>query len=377
MKQYYLILVIFVLISCHKKPESKLNSDIQKQITIEELNTSDLNQENTGLIIFGQLQNERKASYDIGGLVYEIKLSNGISVHKWPSSESITIDNLRSNTVIEITGVSGNKELIDGREEYWIGITWGENTFGPQKYGWVLSSKLNLHSIFFTDLQISGTNRNEQGKLVLNAKYAVNDNVQEFSILPNKQENGNSYTFFWDYRNENFHYSSRPGLYEWNEDTKELKHLSYIISDGFLDWQHIVTSGFRYLIKYKERENWVGEICIWNLKNGEIKLAGRINDTLKLNGHIVEIAKYYDVMYADGWLNHEGDDDWVYGNHLTDKEKDFAKEYLEKNSVPEKHLAHIRENPGIGVVMFFILVEYNIETNEEKIVGGVYLSGRI
>ncbi|MCL2412161.1 MAG: hypothetical protein FWC97_11025 [Treponema sp.] len=386
MKIYYLILIVFILISCTRRSENNLSSDEQLQSPVYELSEPVLDleslldmpkQENILFINFNQIQNVHRATWNIGGLVYRIRLQNEVNVHRWPLLESRTISTLRSNTVVEIVGVTENNAIFDGQEDYWVGITWGENSHGPQNYGWVLSSFLKLEGVFLTNLIINSSSINAQGNLVLNARHTINGIEREFYILPNKQEGYNNFTFFWDYRNENFHYSNRPGLYVWNEDTKELKHLSYIISDGFLNVPHIVTSGFRYLIKYLEQENWVGDIFVWNLNNGEIILRSRFHGPFELNGYVVKIAKYYDYFsYSSGWQNHEGDDNWIFRNPLSDEEKAFARNFLETNDIPAEYLENIRQNPSVGVVLFFILVEHNIDTNEGKIVGGVYIHGQ-
>jgi len=349
---------------------------MQDRITNYELNVPIFNQGNEVFYKFGQSEYESKPSWNIGGQIFKIKLFDIVRVYKWPSSESNIINTLQRNTDVDIIGVAGKMEIINGYEEYWIGITWGENNHGPQNYGWVQSSNLKLEDVFFSEISIISTSTNDQENLILNVIYTINDIESEFSIFPEKQEN-NNYTFFWDYRNDNFHYSSKPGLYVWNDETKELKHLSYIISDGYLNWQHIVTNNFEYLILYKEIENSIGNINVWQIDDGEIILFGKIYDKFSLNENTLEIVKYYDVLYSSGWRNHEGEDNWMYGNRLSAEEIEFAGYYLEKNEVPEEYLDHVNQIPGINAVLFFIVVERNIETSEEKITGCIYIPVQI
>lgn len=350
-----LLIIILTLASCTKS-ETLNNTDTAISSVKRE--------EQDNRIIFGQKENERRPSYEIGGLVYRIKIPNMATVRRLPFNDSETTDTLPVNTVIDIAGADNG----------WLALTWGEESHGPQKYGWILSEEINIKDLFTTELFIINTDTDTHGNLTLNAQYILNDEVKEFIIIPNKQKDFNNYTFFWDYRNDNFHYSCKPGLYIWNDDNRELNHISYIISDGFLTWKHLITGDLKYLFMYSDWEgSSLNSVCIWNLENCEIIFTSRYYGKFNLNEETMETAKYYDSYFGGEWQNHEGEDNWTYGNYLTGEEKEFARNYIETNNIPEEFLREIELGYGAKFIMFIILIEHNIETNTDKISGGKYI----
>jgi len=367
-----LIIIITLLIIIAACDRSKNTADETEEIEIVQFE-----QEEITPVIFGLMENEFKATYDIGGIVYRIRIPSDIEVRKQPMLDSEITHILRKDTVIEIVGVDNIMYIIrnDSEEKIFrLAITWGENHYGPQNYGWVLSSDLNIEGCFMSELQIINTQKNEQGNLILDVLHTFDGYENEFSITAFRLGEQNVYTFFWDYRNENFHYSGNPGLYKWNDETKELFHISYIISDGYQGWRYIVTNEFKYLIKYSERRNsQLNGVNIWNLENDETILSGRYYGNFKLDGNTVELARYYDTYISDGWQNHEGLDNWIYGNYLTDNEKAFGKNFIETNKIPDDLIEEVEQGYGIKYIMLMIIIEYDFETNTRNIIDGKYI----
>jgi len=361
MKYSIILLYIIILLSCN-------NKQINKNILIEEnnifiLNQSDNSQQSNS--VFYKLENNEDF-FRFGnmayGIIYNTIINNDVNVYLLPSFNSRVKDELIKGTRVQIIGISDLKETLENNDVHWVKIYYGTEDIFPQdpKTGWILSNSTTLERCYLSNLEIEKTDGNERG-LVLYGKYYLNNLIMEFSVSTHKLENQDFYTFSWDYSKKGFHYSNKMGLYIWNDNTKELRHISYVGGQGskwgFSSWA-IVTDDFKYMLQDQGTDIPPRRVVIWSLENGEEIFSAKYYD-ISLKGYLVEIVKFYKEHYDGKWSEH-------IESNLNDIEINFAKNFINKNDPYE----YFEELPNSFAML--IVYDYNIETKEIKILSGKY-----
>jgi hypothetical protein len=293
------------------------------------------------------------------------------NVYVLPTVRSKIKGKLVKGKDISILGFAEAEGTIKGQTEHWVKIQYIYDTYA----GWIQSDVINIENFVVSELHIESSSfyrRHEayQGdRLILHGKYIVENQEREFSVGADKVDGQDFCLFWWNGSNENFHYSTRPGLYIWNEDKKELKHITYIDGiDGEIEtnsasgWD-MVTNDYKYLIQDYGSAPPPRGIAVWNLDNGEKIFSGSYYEHINLNGHTIEIIKRYDEYFNGKWLNRE--------NGLTKEEIDYAKRFIETNKPPADLLG--MANTGMAGLGLILVLEYNLDNGKTKIKEGKYI----
>ena len=306
---------------------------------------------------------ETKTLYDDDDV--SLIIQEDADVYVLPSIKSRIKGNVKIDDEEKILGFAETEGAIRRQNEYWIKIYCYEQD--GSRCGWIKSTVTNKENISISDLQIESSSKKTINGHTLYFLHGKNQKG-ELSIEAQKTENQNIYTFWWNHHCKGFHYSNRPGFYIWNEDTKELKHITYF--DGINDeettyganmWT-IVTDDYKYLIQDFGTAPPPRGIQIWNMDNGEKIFFGQYYVNINLHGHIIEVVKEYDEYFRGKWQNRK--------NSLTEEEIDFAQNFLKTNKPP----ADLVEIADSGLILaLYLVLEYNMDTGKTKIKEGKYI----
>jgi hypothetical protein len=368
MRKIAILIIINTLLSCHKE---KIHINTEENNSI--ISTSEIH--------ISQIENEPYYKLNInevinpyGGIVYISFITNDVNVHLLPQFDSRIIDELNTGTSIRIIGISNIIESLENNDLYWVKIHYGEGEYfniNP-KIGWILSSFTRIDRCCISNLEIVKmeiTNfSSKYYRFKLHGTYNINSQIMDFSVYANKLDNQDFFTFTWDHTSVGFHYSNKPGLYIWNENQKELRHISYIGGQGS-KWGNshwsVVTDDFKYLLQDQGTAPPPRIVVIWDLEYGEeISFSENIEnliyyyEDINLKGYIIEILKYFNIYYDGKWHTRN--------SNMTDEEIKFAEIFIKENDPPQDLIDY-------GCFSFQIVYEYNIETKKEKIIGGQYI----
>jgi hypothetical protein len=359
MKKIIIIFSMFVSLSCTNKNNAKEqiiqeeNTEIDTVSNVDEADISHiLNEE------YKYRGNESTFGIDYGCIIYITDIINDVNVYVLPNLNSRVKDKLSKSRRIIIIGISDN-------DNYWVKIYYGEEegSFPDPKTGWILSSYVNIEKINISNLVIEKKEINKSGYIRLYGTYNSGSLAKEFSVLVNKLENQDFYSFSWDHTEKGFHYSNKPGLYIWYEEQNELRHISYAGGEGskwgFSSWA-IVTDDFKYMFQDQGTNIPPRGVVIWNLENGEEILSEMYYMNINLKGHSIEVVKFYKEYYNNKWSENGR-------SGLTDEEIIFAQKFINEND-PNKYFKEELPN-SFGML---IVYEYNIDTTEKRIIGGKY-----
>jgi hypothetical protein len=134
------------------------------------------------------------------------------------------------------------------------------------------------------------------------------------------------------------------------------------INLGPSSWQ-IMTYDSKYLIQDYGTRPPPRTVVVRNLETDEIIFSGIYYENINLQGHTIEIVKFYGEYYGGTW---------AINNNLDEEEHNFAKHFLETHEPPEE-LVETADSAGGNGMGLLILFEYNIETGESRIIGGKYI----
>jgi hypothetical protein len=360
MKIRYIIFTVLLLTTCNKTVNEPISilSDDNEIVQVDKVEQFELNNPILSNIMnFGFDYNETSISPYNGKIYSSEIIFDDVNVYRLPDINSEIINTLIKSTKIYIIGIS-EKFVVDGQEECWVNIHYGEDRRGNPLLGWILCKYTDIEIFFISYLTITNSGENRWGSLVLSGTYSINGIEKEFSVLTNKLENQDFYVFCWDYSQNDFHYSNKPGLYIWYEDSKILEHISYIGGAGsywgLSSWQY-VTYDFKYLIQDYGTNIPPRGFNVWNLQNGEIINSGSYGRYIKLREHtIIRVVKWYNRSANGVWSNRQ--------NSFNEEEIIFAENFIKNN-----------EPPDVMYFSFYILFEYDLETMDYRIYDGIYL----
>jgi len=371
MKNILIIFSLIILFSCTNRYNDKNISDkenilIETSVSAYNINTYNDNvYQNNNEEIFELSENE--LIFRFGGIIYQTHITNDVNVFLLPDFESRIKDELVKGTVVQIIGISDKNEKFEENDYFWVKILYGAApAMRDPNVGWITSNFTNVETLKVSNIEIDRSRMDSLGNLILYGTYKINDFVMEFSVTAINVEGQNFFTFSWDHTHENFHYSNLPGLYIWNEEKKELQHITYIGGQGskwgFSSWSKI-TDDFKYLLQDQGTSPSRG-VVIWSLKDGEEIFSAGYNIDINLKGYTIEIYQYYGEYYAGKWtINRE---------NFTEGEINFVNIFMEENEPPKElvRIADLAQGNGLALL---IIYEYNIHTKERRIIGGKYI----
>ena len=292
-----------------------------------------------------------------------IVTQESVDVYRYPDFKTI-VGQLEKGGEVYIIGVY--EKNIENRALCWLKIQYeSDGTFG----GWILSDATNIGNCSPSRLQIKKSSKDNWGNLILEGQYVINDREYDFSVISNNVK-GNIYSFWWDHLRSDFHYYTIPGLYYWDENKKELEHISYIAGiDGEIQaygasiWA-MVTDDRKYLIQDYGTVPYPRGLIVWDINKGEIVFTGKYYEKITLHEHILEIVEYYGEYDKGNWK--------IINKNLNEDDMQFARNYMEKNKPPAEMIKEADSGQGLGL-SFLLVFEYNLENKKMKIIGGKYV----
>ena len=374
MRLFFILIISVFLLSCNSKSNDKINvTEIEENNIYNTINVNDDDirfniqnnltniSQNNNEFIYETSENEENNSY--GAVIYNTIITNDVNVYLLPDFNSRKKDELSVNTSVQVIGISGNNNSLKDNE-YWINIYYGvEHGFGGDpKTGWILSSFTDIERCYISYIEVYFDIKKRYvdrwGNIVFDGKYFLDNSVIEFTVNAKKLENQNFFSFNWDYTEKGFHYTNIPGLYILNEAENKLQHISYAGGQGgkwgFSAWS-IVTDDFKYLLQDQGTGPETRAVIIWNLEDGEEIISLSYDMDINLNGHTIEIVKYYGgyIFYSEKWSINDS---------LTEEEIIYVNNFLEENEPPDQSSQGYFYGYSI-----LIIYEYNIITQEKKI----------
>ncbi|MDR0475321.1 MAG: SH3 domain-containing protein [Treponema sp.] len=126
-------------------------------------------------------------------------------------------------------------------------------------------------------------------------------------------------------------------------------------------WQ-IISDDNKYVIEDRGTSSPPRNVIVKNRNTGELVFFGNYYNNINLQGNSIETVIQYGEYYAGKWSINK---------NLDEAELVFAKTFLEVNKPPEELIqtADLAKGNGLGVL---IIIEYNFETKEKKIIRGDY-----
>jgi hypothetical protein len=337
MKSCLLILCIFLFcIGCTKNTKI-INNESKINIPIEENNNS------TNV--------EPSYPYEYGNICITNITENDVNIRNYPSLDGKIIHKAQKDDIIWIIGFSGEKESIDGFDGNWLNITFENNN---DIKGWVFSKYVNANDREFTQLkfvELIPIINNKIPKIKLSYTLYYGEIYVELSYSEIKKDK--YYAFQWGYSGDKFHYTTRPGIYIFDKEALELKHITYIGSDRVdLDSWIDFTDDFKYLILGGFKSGFTA----WRLSDQKEIISGNTN--YEIYGHTIEMVS--------------GCSDWDFEQGYIDEEiLKYGKKYQEEHKIPQ-YIEDQRKNTGLYVELT-IICSYNLDTGERKILDGKYI----
>jgi hypothetical protein len=147
-----------------------------------------------------------------------------------------------------------------------------------------------------------------------------------------------------------------------NSNSIDAQDSTVELNMGFSMWQ-LITDDSKYSIQDYGTRPPPRNVIVRNLEDGEIIFSGEYYQNINLQGHTIEIVKFYGEYYGG---------EWSINPNLNEAEIIFAKTFLEINTPPEElvQIADLAKGNGLGLL---IILEYNFETKESKMIGGKYI----
>jgi len=300
------------------------------------------------------------------GIVYNTIINaDNVFIRAYPSENAGILREVHKGTRIRVVSVS--------RDGNWVNVAFffrfGDNYTGC---GWILSRYTEIESITPSELKIIGLAPKEKDRAqILLGSYEVNGIETIVDLYPSKIEHQPFYTFVFDQDVERytengriglFHYNNIRGSYVWFPETNELKHITYLGSTMESAWV-IFTDDFRYFIQDSGTNAGIRTVTVVRLDDMALIFQGGYLNNINLQGNTIEIA------HDSGFIQvSEGIVSMPAGN---DQNSIFAREFLEKNSIPDDML-RVFEN-GIGITLVIISV-LDLDTGDVKIIDGRYMA---
>jgi len=281
-------------------------------------------------------------------------IENNIAIRNYPSLDSKIIHKAQKDDIIWILGFSGEKEIIENIEGNWLHVIFQDNR---DIVGWIFSKYVNINDKEYSPINfieiIPETNKKNS---LIKISYIIDD--KEIFIEKGYDHWKNNYLIVWGQYEHGFHYTNKPGIYLINNETFELRHITYLGS--FERWPHaytVFTDDFEYLIQDSGTSSGVRGITAWRLSDKEEVFSGSYYG-FNVNGHTIEIAYTYD--------------DWhIERGYLDEEIIAYGKKYREENNVPQD-LMELSRGDDFHVYLV-IQCSYNLTTGERKILDGIYI----
>jgi hypothetical protein len=275
---------------------------------------------------------------------------NNVNVRNYPSLDGKIIHKVQKDDEIWIIGFSGKRETIDGFDGNWLHITFENN---KDIKGWVFSKYVNANDREFTQLKfvelIPIINNNIP---LIKLSYALDNKEIYVELSYTEIKKDKYYAFQWGCTVNKFHYTTRPGIYVFDKETLELKHITYIGSDRLEDSWIEFTDDFEYLILGGFKRGFTA----WRISDQKEIISGSTN--YKIYDHTIE------MVY--------GCSDWYFERGYIDEEIfAYGKKYQEEHEIPP-NIEELRKNTSLGVELR-IICSYNLDTGERKILDGQYV----
>lgn len=298
----FLITIIFFMEGCSKKEavESVIdNSTSSEELTEKnEIIETEISEDN--IPYEGELHEEiteyigEIITKGNGSKLFETKTKGeNIEIRKFPTEESSLVYTTYDNLSYTVAGFSDNKESIEGEEGYWF-FVYGNDEESQGKSGWIFSKNLivskydKVSTITYVSENFD-TNQNlfTSINISLNRDSYAAENI-ETSVQVKKGSSDNLYFFKWNDSNSDFFYSDPVGLFSWNSETKEIKHVSYHSTEGDTKWA-IMTEDSAFLIEDSSLNSTISEFNIFDASNDEIVFSGEYYNDIELSGHEITI----------------------------------------------------------------------------------------
>ncbi|MCL2800496.1 MAG: hypothetical protein FWD28_01880 [Treponema sp.] len=285
-------------------------------------------------------------------------INNNVDVKNIPSVDGKIIDILNNNEIVRVIGFSGVKENYDNTSGNWINIMY-QKTIDEYIIGWVLSENINIGNIEYTQIQFVNFEKNSFSENYLMRITHIHQENEPFILSNFYKWNDNYYVVWGPFNSNNYHYSSKPGVYTLNTETSELRHVTYLGSYGVTShaWT-IITEDSKYLIQDSGTSAGVRGITAWRLHDFELVYSGGYYYFIEnnyyppiINNNIIEVVYMYNEWSIDR------------GN-LDEELVLFGQRFKEENPIP------IEESSDIGII---IRCSFNLDTGERKILMGDFI----
>jgi hypothetical protein len=290
------------------------------------------------------------------GTVYNTYIKdNNVNVRSFPSLDAEILFNLDRGAKIVVIGTSKEIDSINHYTGNWLNIR-VENQWGED--GWVFSKHVENGNFSVSELKIiEMLPREERQSQRLAGLYYLNGIENYVTLLLNKEETQDFYTFMYEYSTESFHYSNVPGAYIWYPQTNELKHITYIETNVESGWVKF-TGDLKYIIRDFGTSPSPRGLGVWRVEDGERIFSGLYYRDINLQDYTINVIYRY---------NH-----WNISNNLLDKEIiDYAEEYRKNNPVPDD-MAQYSKETGLSIELI-IVCEFDLDTGVRRIINGQYI----
>lgn len=287
------------------------------------------------------------------GTAYNTSINDDrVNVRSFPSMSGEVLFQLNKNARVLVIGVSQERNYIDNYDGNWLCITVNQNQENQYKQGWVFSKYVDIGNVVPSELRITEVPPKMENRMqTIIGSYTVGGVEKRITIVPDKEEDQDFYTFAFDIFEKDFHYSNVPGSYIWYPDTNELKHVSYTGTSIESAWVKF-TDDFKYLLEDFGTSPGVRALGIWRVSDNKRIFSGSYYRDIKLHGHTIEIVYNANA----GW-----DQELI----------EYAQDFRENNPKPTSLEGYGNLHPSeIGLI---IVCNFNMDTGERKIISGRYI----
>lgn len=284
-------------------------------------------------------------------------LENKVNLRNYPSLKAEIISKLEESDFVNIIGFSGEKEIIDGFEGYWLNVLVPKN----QKKGWIFSKYVDIQEQDVSKIKFVELVPAQNGRIpLIKLSYTIDDEEKFVNVYYNTWNN--NYVILWNYNEDGFHYSNQPGIYFLDKNTYELKHITYFGTSGDDDeeaphaWT-MFTDDLEYIIQDSGTSPGIRGIKAWRLKDFKEVYSGSYYGR-EIKGHKIL------VVYSC--------DDWAIENGYTDKEIiEYGEKWKKENPIPEKILKDKQETDLSLELIIYCYID--LDTGKREIIQGDYI----
>lgn len=228
-----------------------------------------------------------------GASLFDTKTCNeNIEIRKLPSSDSELVYTTYDNLSYTIAGFSDSKDILNEEEGYWV-FAYGNDEESQGKSGWIFSKNIFVSSfdevsnLEFVSAEII------ENKAFITIELFRNKNISaankiETVVTANKGDN-NFYYFTWNDTKSDFFYTDPVGVFSWNQENNEIKHVSYHTTESDTKWT-VLSNDFAYIIEDCSLNSDISEFSVYDSSTEELVFYGRYFEDINLDGHEVTIV---------------------------------------------------------------------------------------